>query len=123
MCYSPCRGGVRCIILSVYTYAVPSLQTNGDKTIERYLASGNIIDRERCGRPKLLGRDHFIVIDNCIDKNDELTTPRLKEMLLERFPDLIASKRTVARARMELGEYIRHPNIAKSYPKSTRVLD
>ena len=31
MCYSPCRGGVRCKIVSVYTYSVPSLQTNSDK--------------------------------------------------------------------------------------------
>lgn len=48
-------------------------------------------------------RDHYIAIDMIMDEDNEMTTPRLKEQLLERFPSLDASERTIARARMELG--------------------
>ena len=73
------------------------------RTIESYLSTGNVIDRERSGRPRLLGREHYIAIDNAMDENSEITTPRLKELLVEKFPGLSASERTIARARSELG--------------------
>ena len=38
-----------------------------------------------------------------MDENSEITTPRLKELLVEKFPGLSASERTIARARSELG--------------------
>ena len=38
-----------------------------------------------------------------MDTDNELTTPKLKELLLQNYPDLKASERTIARARQELG--------------------
>ena len=38
-----------------------------------------------------------------MDNNNELTTIQLKDSLIERFPDLKTSERTIARARQELG--------------------
>ena len=66
------------------------------------METSNFIDRQRPGRPRLLSNCHYVAIDNLMD-NDELTTPQLMEGLLERFPELKASGRTVARARSELG--------------------
>lgn len=78
-------------------------RTTVRSTIERFEETGNIIDRERAGRPRILNRDHYIKIDNFMDSDNELKTPRLKEMLLSEFPGLEASERTIARARQELG--------------------
>ena len=72
-------------------------------TIERFLATGNIINREHSGRPRLLCKEHYISIDNFMDENNELTTPKLKDKLVETFPNLKVSERTVARSQTELG--------------------
>ena len=73
------------------------------RTIERYLSTGNATDRERSRRPRLLGREHYVAIDNAMDKNSEIITLWLKELLLEKFLGLSASERIIARVRSELG--------------------
>ena len=77
-------------------------QTVGN-TIQRYLETGNLIDRERKGRPKLLHKEHYLAIDNLMDENNELTARGLKECIVKQFQDLTTSERTIARARQELG--------------------
>ena len=93
-------------------------------TLQRYFETGNFIDRERPGRPKLLSREHYVAIDNFMDKDNELTTPRLKECLLERFPDVTASERTIARAREELGwvhQTAKYAQLVREVNKSIRL--
>ena len=81
----------------MYIYLHRQTVTN---TIARYLETGNIIDRQQPGRPKLLSREHYVAIDIAMDQNNEITTPRLMDCLMEQFPDLKTSERT---ARQELG--------------------
>ena len=71
-------------------------------TIKRYEKTGSVMDMPQPGRPKLLNHDHFVAIDNLMDENNELTTNKLKDKLLEQFPDLVVSERTIARGREEL---------------------
>ncbi len=72
-------------------------------TVQRYLETGSTVDRERTGRPSCLDREHYVSIDNIMDMDCETTTPRLTEMLLQQFPGLKVSERTIARGRQELG--------------------
>ena len=69
-------------------------------TVYIYLETGSIVDRERTGRPKRLTREqHYIVCyDNIMDTDCETTTPHSTELLLQKFPGLKVSERTVARA-------------------------
>ena len=69
-------------------------------TVQRYLETGSTVDRERTGRPNILAREHYVTVD---DMDCETTTSRLTEMLLQQFPGLKVSERTVARGRQELG--------------------
>ena len=52
-------------------------------TIQRYLETGNLIDRERKGRPKLLHKEHYLTIDNLMDENNKLTGRGLKEPIVK----------------------------------------
>ncbi len=103
------------------------------RTVERYLQTGNgVADRERSGRPKLLERAHYVSIDNILDEDNEITTPKMKEKLLVLYPDIKASERTIARARMELGwvhqsakycQMVREANKVKRLEWAQKMID
>ena len=83
-----------------------------------------MIDREKTGRPRVLRRDHYIVIDNWMNKDNELMTPRLTEYLIEGFPGLKVSERTVARGRQKLGrvhQTVKSTQLVRAVNKKIRV--
>lgn len=97
------------------------------------METGNgVADKERSGRPKLLSREHYVTIDNIMDKDNEISTPKLKEKLLLLYPDLEASERTIARIRSELGwvhqstkycQLVRDANQAKRLEWAKKMLE
>ena len=60
-------------------------------------------DRPRSGRPKSVTEEMYRFIDETMVEDDELTARKLLEKLIGKFGPLRISKRTVARARQELG--------------------
>lgn len=93
-------------------------------TIKRYEETGKTIDRERIGRTKLLTREHYIAIDSFMDEDSELTTPRLRDKLIEKFPGFNVSERTIARGREELGwvhQSVKYGQLVRDNNKKTRL--
>lgn len=73
-------------------------------TIKRWDECGRVIDRERSGRPHIFDEEHYEFIDNLMDdSNGEMCARRMRDKLIEKYPDLSVSERTVGRARSELG--------------------
>lgn len=48
-------------------------------------------------------KEHNVLIDSIMDKDNEITSKKLREALMEEFPDCVASERTVARVRVDIG--------------------
>ena len=71
--------------------------------LKKYRETGRVEDRARARAPKKLSGVHYSFIDSALQQDDELTTAKLYDQLLENFPDVTASKSTVKRARRELG--------------------
>ena len=70
-------------------------------TIERWLSTGSIEDRPRTGCPKVYSEDHVVFIDECMMKNDELTTRDLADKVKITFSDVKMSDATIVRIRKE----------------------
>ena len=60
-------------------------------------------DKPKARAPKKLTDVHYSFIDKALQKDDELTTAKLYDQLLESFPDVVVTKSTLKRARRELG--------------------
>ena len=61
-------------------------------------------DRDRSGRSRILTHVHYEFLDTAMDEsNGEICSRKLKDQLLEKYPDLCMSRRTVGRAMRELG--------------------
>jgi len=52
---------------------------------------------------KKLNNAHYRFIDNAMAENDELSAPKLYNMLKSKFPEVSVSLSTVKQARRELG--------------------
>ena len=74
-------------------------------TIKRWKETGGYKDRDRSGHPKLIPNEHYRFIDEAMGKNDELTISDLVEAVQKKFGHEATkySKRTLARARQDLG--------------------
>ena len=74
------------------------------RTIRRFEETGQIKDRKKSGRPKTVPESHYRFIDEAMAENDELTASDLLDKLRKKFGDEVRySKRTLARARQDLG--------------------
>ena len=73
------------------------------KLVSKYRRTGSVVDRLRSRPPKKLSDDCYVLIDNLLSENDELTTRMLLLKLREYNPELDVSLSTVKRARQELG--------------------
>ena len=71
--------------------------------VKKYQETGRVADRPSGRKPKKLHDEHYIFIDKALARDDELTTVKLFNLLMEEFPELNASFSTVKRARRELG--------------------
>ena len=100
--------------------------------LKKYRETGRVEDRARARAPKKLSDVHYSFIDSALQQDDELTTAKLYDQLLESFPDITASKSTVKRARRELGwvtsapkycQLIRDNNKQKQLDWCRKVLD
>ena len=67
------------------------------------MSTGSIEDCPRTGCPKVYSEDHVVFIDECLMKNDELTTRDLADTVKITFPDAKMSDATIGRIRKELG--------------------
>ena len=71
--------------------------------LKKHRDMGRVEDRPRARVPKLLSDAHYLFIDRALEQNDELTTAKLYDRLIDDFLTLSVSKATVKRARRELG--------------------
>lgn len=72
--------------------------------IQRWEESGRILDKERSGRPHILGYEQSQFIDNLVDESQgEMCSRKLRDQLIKNYADLGISERSVLRARCELG--------------------
>ena len=67
------------------------------------MSTGSIEDRPRTGCPKVYSQDHVVFIDECMVKNDELTTRDLADKVKITFSDAKMFDATIVRIRKELG--------------------
>ena len=66
-------------------------------------------DRPRSSVQRILGHEHYKLIDDALSENDELTSRQLRHLLIDKFPELSMSVSTVERARRELGWVVTVP--------------
>ena len=73
------------------------------KLVSKYRRTGSVVDRPCLRPPRKLSDDCYVLIDNLLSENDELTTRMLLLRLKENDPQLDVSLSTVKQARQELG--------------------
>lgn len=71
--------------------------------IKKFRTTGSVRDCRTWKPPRKLQDMHLRFIDQAMANDDELTSQKLHWMLLEQFPELRMSNRTVKRARRDLG--------------------
>ena len=71
--------------------------------LKKYKTTGSVADCQTVKPARKLGDEHYHFIDDCMASDDELTTKKLRDKLLETFPGLNVSVSTVKRAHVELG--------------------
>ena len=71
--------------------------------VSKYCRTGSVVDRPRLRPPRKLSDDCYVLIDNLLSENNELTTRMLLLRLKENDPQLDVSLSTVKRTRQELG--------------------
>ncbi len=89
--------------------------------IKKYRETGSIADRPRARVPKKLTDEHYVFIDNALEKDDELTTRKLHHLLVDAFPNLDVSHSTVKRARRELGWVSTTPKYCQMIRENNKV--
>ena len=86
-----------------YPQDIPSEPVETTCTVvSKYRRTGSVVDRPRLRPPRELSDDCYVLIDNLLSENDELTTRMLLLRLKENDPQLNVSLSTVKRARQEL---------------------
>jgi len=70
--------------------------------LKKYRQTGSVVNRPRARAPKKLTDAHYVFIDSALEKDDELTAPKLHHLLVEKFPNLDVSNSTIKQARREL---------------------
>ena len=50
--------------------------------VAKYNQTGSVVDRYRATRLRILGNEHYRVIDDALTQNDELTTRQLYNVLI-----------------------------------------
>ena len=78
--------------------------------VEKYRTKGIVKDLPRRKRPRILSQQMRQFIDEELQKNDELTSTRIKEMLAEKWPDVVVSTTTIKRERQQLGWVCTRPH-------------
>ena len=101
----------RMISLFSLGYSVPSIsrrltEENVDVSVraiyhlvEKYRSKGTIKDLPRRKRSCILSQGMRQFIDEEMQKNDELTSTKIKEMFTEKWPDIVVSTTTIKRER------------------------
>ena len=114
----------RARIISLYSrgYSVPCIsrrlaEENVDVSVraiyylvDKWRTKGVIRDLPRRKRSCILSEEMRQFIDEELQKNDELTSTKIKEMLGEKWPDIIISKTTIKRERRLLGWVCTRPH-------------
>ena len=67
--------------------------------VQKYRTKGVINDLPRRKRLRILSQQMRQFIDEELHKDDELTSTRIKEMLTEKWPDIVVSTTTIKRER------------------------
>ena len=78
-------------------------------------------DKPRARAPKKITDVHYSFIDKALQNDDELTTAKLYDQLLESFPDVVVTKSTLKRARRELGCNPKYCQLTREANKQKRV--
>ena len=73
------------------------------KLLKKHQSAGTVADLPRRSITPKIKQEHLAFIDKCMVENDELTAWKLRDKLLEDWPELAVSIRTVRRARWMLG--------------------
>ncbi len=71
--------------------------------VKKYKQTGSVADHRTYKPPRKLQDTHYRFIDDAMVENEELSAPKLHQMLETAFPELKISESTVKRARRELG--------------------
>ena len=114
----------RARIISLFSlgYSVPSIsrrltEENVDVSVraiyhlvEKYRSKGTIKDLPRRKRSCILSQGMRQFIDEEMQKNDELTSTKIKEMFAEKWPDIVVSTTTIKRERRQLGWVCTRPH-------------
>lgn len=80
------------------------------RLIRKFRTCAKIVDLPRRKRPRKLTSEMTEIIDNELQRNDELTAQKLMDNLKERFPDLDVSIPTIKRARKQKGWVCTRPH-------------
>ena len=78
--------------------------------VQKYRTKGVINDLPRRKRSRILSQQMRQFIDEELRKDDELTSTRIKEMLTEKWPDIVVSTTTIIRERRQLGWVCTRPH-------------
>ena len=78
--------------------------------VQKYHTKGVINDLPRRKRSRILSQQMRQFIDEELRKDDELTSTRIKEMLTEKWPDIVVSTTTIKRERRQLGWVCTRPH-------------
>ena len=89
--------------------------------VAKYNQTGSVVDRYRATRLRILGNEHYRVIDDALTQNDELTTQQLYNVLIRKFPNLCVSLSTVKRARYELGWVVTMPKYCQMIREANKA--
>ena len=104
----------RRVIFRTFRYSVKSIQKrlleenivisrwSLCKLLKKYVATGTVGDLPK-KQKRILSEEHLRFIDHRIQENDELTSRIVRNELLDKWPKLLVSIRTVRRARWSLG--------------------
>lgn len=81
-----------------------SLYRSLQRLIAKYVLTNSVADRIRCKRKSRLDNLHEKFIDDALADNDELTAYQIKQLLVEKWPNLATvSIPTIKRCRKRLG--------------------
>lgn len=78
--------------------------------VQKYRTKGIIKDLPRRKKLPILSQQMRQFIDEELQKNDELTSTKIKEMLAEKWPDIVVSTTTIKRERRQLGWVCTRPH-------------
>lgn len=78
--------------------------------MKKYSEKGIMVDLPRRSRQRRITQEMKRLIEGEMNKNDELTAPRIKSLLLEKWPELVVSIPTIKRVRQEMGWVCTRPH-------------